>query len=120
MFEFDASQQGRHTLRFDYEAIPALRWPAPPRSIWVAGTGSIRDYQDGLPHSCLEGYQPGTPWGEDCPVQITAEVSLSASSTYNLAEASSPAVDADAGAGTRGLVDAAGGAGWPGLAATGA
>jgi hypothetical protein len=39
-FEFDASQQGRRTLRFEYAADAAYRWPAPPRSFVLQEGGA--------------------------------------------------------------------------------
>lgn len=103
-YEFDASQQGHRTLRFEYDTRPALRWPAPPRTIWTPTTGLITGYQDGLPHSCLEGYAAGTAWGDACPVRITVDIAMSVSSTLNLAEASvSASWDASIGGGTAGI-----------------
>lgn len=103
-FVFDISEQGRRTLRFEEVLMPALRWPAPPRAVWAPDLGAVIDIQDGLPHSCLEGYRPGTAWGEDCPVRITSGISLSANSPFNLAEASVTATwDASLAGGTAGI-----------------
>lgn len=103
-FAFDISEQGRRTLRFEEVLMPALRWPAPPRAVWVPGVGAITDFQDGLPHSCLEGYLPGTAWGDDCPVRITSSIWLSTSSPFNLAEGSVTATwDASLAGSTAGI-----------------